>query len=267
MVKLHTMVDTVAWNEENGSLAAIADGHFVVWYYPECVFVDRDLLPSTTLRQPTPDVGRSSELLDFRGTRATVRRSDGAVVTYAASPYHAMVERFVGAAAWESALRLCRYVKSHQLWACLAAMAVAGKELHTAEVAYAAIEAAEKLMFMAHVKELPTPEAREAELLLFRRKRAEAVQVLVQGGWIYRAIKMCIRCFAWEAAYDVARAHATHLDTVLYHRQKYLQETGREETLPKLQALVGSIQVDEEAIKQRVAKEKERELARGGAGA
>jgi len=178
-----------------------------------------------------------------------------------------MVERFVGAAAWESALRLCRYVKSHQLWACLAAMAVAGKELHTAEVAYAAIEAAEKLMFMAHVKELPTPEAREAELLLFRRKRAEAVQVLVQGGWIYRAIKMCIRCFAWEAAYDVARAHATHLDTVLYHRQKYLQETGREETLPKLQALVGSIQVDEEAIKQRVAKEKERELARGGAGA
>jgi len=36
MVKLHTMVDTVAWNEENGSLAAIADGHFVVWYYPEC---------------------------------------------------------------------------------------------------------------------------------------------------------------------------------------------------------------------------------------
>ena len=153
-----------------------------------CVFVDRDLLPSTTLRQPTPDVGRSSELLDFRGiaprhqtrivysleaglvldyaafwhhnppsaqpfqinrrrryitrvltalpsdhagTRATVRRSDGAVVTYAASPYHAMVERFVGAAAWESALRLCRYVKSHQLWACLAAMAVAGKELHT----------------------------------------------------------------------------------------------------------------------------------------
>jgi len=44
------------------------------------------------------------------------------------------------------------------------------------------------------------------------------VQVLVQGGWIYRAIKMCIRCFAWEQAYDIARTHATHLDTVLYHR-------------------------------------------------
>ena len=35
----------------------------------------------------------------------------------------------------------------------------------------------DKLLFMSHVKELPTAEAREAELLLFRRKRNEAVQV------------------------------------------------------------------------------------------
>jgi intraflagellar transport protein 80 len=38
------------------------------------------------------------------------------------------------------------------LWACLAAMAVSGKELHTAEVAYAAIDAVDKLLFMSHVK-------------------------------------------------------------------------------------------------------------------
>ena len=90
---------------------------------------------------------------------------------------------------WEPALRLCRYVKSEMLWACLAAMAVAGKELHTAEVAYAAIEHVDKLLYMCHIKELPTVEAREAELLLFRRRQAEAVAVLVQGGWVYRAIK------------------------------------------------------------------------------
>ena len=90
---------------------------------------------------------------------------------------------------WEPALRLCRYVKSEMLWACLAAMAVAGKELHTAEVAYAAISHVDKLLYMCHIKELPTVEAREAELLLFRRRQAEAVAVLVQGGWVYRAIK------------------------------------------------------------------------------
>eukprot|EP00967_Tisochrysis_lutea_P107850 scaffold166732_cov27-Tisochrysis_lutea.AAC.3 len=38
------------------------------------------------------------------------------------------------------------------LWAILAAMAVSGKELHTAEVAYAAIDAVDKLLFMSHVK-------------------------------------------------------------------------------------------------------------------
>lgn len=59
-------------------------------------------------------------------------------------------------------------------------MAVAGKELHTAEVAYAAIEQVDKLLYMCHIKELPTIEAREADLLLFRRRMPEAIQVLVQ---------------------------------------------------------------------------------------
>eukprot|EP00967_Tisochrysis_lutea_P107849 scaffold166732_cov27-Tisochrysis_lutea.AAC.2 len=100
------------WSSDNGSLAAIADGSLVIWYYPEAVFVDRDVLPATISRQPCSDVGKSSEILDFVGTRATIRRSDGAIVTYAGSPYPAMVERFANAKEWESALRLCRYVKS-----------------------------------------------------------------------------------------------------------------------------------------------------------
>lgn len=37
-------------------------------------------------------------------------------------------------------LRLCRFVKDEQLWAQLAAMSIAQKELSTAEVAYAAID-------------------------------------------------------------------------------------------------------------------------------
>lgn len=33
-------------------------------------------------------------------------------MTYAGAPYPAMVEKFAAAKEWESALRLCRYVKS-----------------------------------------------------------------------------------------------------------------------------------------------------------
>lgn len=263
--KLQIMVDTVRWCEDNMSLAAVADGHLVVWYYPETVLIDRDLLPLTLMRQPAADLGKTAEILDYRGTRVTVRRSDGAVVFFSVSPYPSILERFCAASDWEPALRLCRYVKSKNLWAVLAAMAVGGKELHTAEVAYAAIEEVDKLLFMCHIKELPTPEAREAELLLFRRRQADAVQVLVQGGWIYRAIKMCIHSFAWDKAYDLARTHAAWLDVVLFHRQKFLRHVNRQETLPKLLQLAEQLGVvNEESMRSKIDAEKQRERERGG---
>ena len=118
-----------------------------------------------------------------------------------------------------------------------------------------------------HIKELPTIEAREAELLLFRRRMPEAVQVLVQGGWIYRAIKMCIRLFQWEKAYDLARQHQQHVDTVLMYRQKYLISRGAEETIPKLATAAQQFGgLDEEAIRAKIDAEKAREAERGGQG-
>ena len=266
LVKLHIMVDTVAWNAESDALAAVADGQLLVWAYPEVVYMDRDLLPATLAKQPA-DWGKTCEIIEFRETRVQVRRSDGAVVCAWVSPYPAMLEQFCGRSEWEPALRLCRYVKRNELWACLAAMAIAGKELHTAEVAYAAIEQVDKLLYMCHIKELPTIEAREAELLLFRRRMPEAIGVLVQGGWIYRAIKMCIRLYQWEKAYDLSRQHQQHVDTVLMYRQKYLISRGAEETIPKLATAAQQFgQLDEEAIRAKIDAEKERERERGGQG-
>lgn len=42
---------------------------------------------------------------------------------------------------------LCRFVKDPVLWACLAGLAVHSKHLDTAEVAYAAIQEADKVVF------------------------------------------------------------------------------------------------------------------------
>ena len=42
-----TMVQSLAWNDETNMLAALTDGKFVVWYYPNAVYVDRDLLAKT----------------------------------------------------------------------------------------------------------------------------------------------------------------------------------------------------------------------------
>ena len=84
------MVDTMRWNDNNNSLAAVADGSCIVWYYPEVVYVDRDLLQSTISKQPVRspfrccvptrtdsssdlmqalDWGKTAEIIEFRDTR------------------------------------------------------------------------------------------------------------------------------------------------------------------------------------------------------
>ena len=76
-----------------------------------------------------------------------------------------------------------------------------------------------------------------------------------------------IRAFAWEKAYDLARKHNTHLDTVLYYRQKHLAQLGNApESIPKLQQLAQQLgAVDEEAVRAKIVAEKEREAERAGA--
>ena len=76
-----------------------------------------------------------------------------------------------------------------------------------------------------------------------------------------------MRLFQWEKAYDLARKHNTHLDVVLYYRQKHLRQLGgAQETIPKLQQLAAQLgAVDEEAVRAKIAAEKEREAERGGA--
>ena len=55
------------------------------------------------------------------------------------SPYPTILQNYVSKTSWDDAVRLCRFVKDAALWASLAAMATAAKELNTAEIAYAAI--------------------------------------------------------------------------------------------------------------------------------
>ena len=54
----------------------------------------------------------------------------------------------------------------------------------------------------------------------------------------------------WEKAYDLARQHQQHVDTVLLYRHKYLVSHGAEETLPKLATAAQQLdQLNEEQIR------------------
>ena len=139
--KLGNMVDHFIWNEESDMIATITDGKFVTWLYPNVVFVDDDITSYAVSTKDGSSFGRDVQFLGFFGTQCNLRKSDGSIVSVRnVSPFPGLLHEQVKRKQWEEAVRLCRYAKSKELWACLAAMAVHGGDLNTAEVAYAAID-------------------------------------------------------------------------------------------------------------------------------
>jgi len=254
------MVDTFMWHSKTDMLAAVMDGKLCVWFYPNVVYIDPDLIPMT---KSVRDVsfGKTPQLVHFSETHVTIRKSDGALVGASVSSFPSLLYEYVQSAEWDAATRLCRFVKDQSLWACLAAMALNGQELGTAEVAFAAIDEVDKLQYVLYIKDIPSPEGRAAELALFRRRPDEAEQILLQAQLYYRAIKLNIRLFNWERALDLAKRYDVHIDTVCAYRQKSLQTFGKEERIKEFLEL-RDLPIDWEAIKGRVNEEKARERSR-----
>ncbi|NXN14848.1 IFT80 protein, partial [Indicator maculatus] len=230
IVKIGTMVQSLAWNDTSNILCGIQDAHFTVWCYPNTVYVDKDLLPKTLYEKDGSEFSKNPQIVHFVGNQITIRRADGALVHLNISPYPAILHDYVSGSKWEDAVRLCRFVKDQTLWACLAAMAVANKEMATAEIAYAAIGEIDKVRYIKFIRDLPSKESRMAHTLLFSGNTQEAETLLLQAGLVYQAIQVNIDLYNWDRALDLAVKHRTHVDTVLAHRQKYLRDFGRTET-------------------------------------
>mmetsp|Transcript_43977 Transcript_43977/g.71548 ORF Transcript_43977/g.71548 Transcript_43977/m.71548 type:complete len:763 (+) Transcript_43977:114-2402(+) len=265
LVKLGTMVDSMVWNDRTESLAALMDGKLFVWYYPNVMYVDRDLLGSIRTSRDASEFGKNPQCVNFFGNRITIRRMDGAIVTTNVSAYPSLLYEVVDRADWDHAIRLCRFVKDPVVWSCLAAMAMNAKELNTAEVAYAAIDEVDKVQYVLHIKEIPTVEGRNAEVSLFMRKPEEAEAILLQAGLIFRAIKLNITLYNWDRALELAVNHKTHVDTVLAYRQKWLKAINREESNKRFSQYASQVAVDWDAISAKIAQEKEKERSRPGA--
>ena len=77
-------------------------------------------------------------------------------------------------------------------------MSTAHKQLSTAEIAYAAIDEVEKVQYINYIKDVPSPEGRNAAMALFCGHVQDAEVILLQSGLIYRAIQMHIDQFNWD---------------------------------------------------------------------
>lgn len=150
----------------------------------------------------------------------------------------------------------------------LAAMATHAKQLETAEVAYAAINEADKVHYIQYIRELPSKEARNAEMAVLTGNYQDAENILLQAGLSFRAILLNIYLHQWEKALDLAIKHKTHVDTVLAYRMKYLNRFDKEENVKKFQQYMNEVDIDWEKIATKIEAEfqKESETNRKTAG-
>ncbi len=126
-------LESFDFNDETDVLVGICDGHIKAWYCPAIAFIDRDLLPLTAVAVESAEVGRSSQIMSYSGSRISVRKVDGSVV-FASTPVDIdLLYEFCRGGKWEEGLRLCRHQHSEPLWATLAGLSLAKKQLDTLE--------------------------------------------------------------------------------------------------------------------------------------
>jgi intraflagellar transport protein 80 len=259
--KLGSMVDTYMWNDSTDMLVALVDDKLLMYLYPSVVFVDKDLLPKTQQTKTCADAGKYAQIVAFHGSNCVIRKANGSDLAMVTTPYPQLLYQHVEKGQWQNAVRLCRYVKSPELWASLAAMAIHARSLETVEVALAAIEEVDKVQFVAHINKIPESDdvLRSAELALFCKRPDEALNTLLQNKRIFRAIKLNIRLHRWNDALDLALKHQTHVDTVLAYRQQHLEQMKHVETNDQFKHWAGQVEVNWESVRKKVDMEKSQE--------
>ena len=78
------MTDSFIWNKKSDILVALSDERIHTWYYPNAVYIDRDLqsLIKTSkvslIFKENSEFGRHAQLINYSDTLVTIRRKDGA---------------------------------------------------------------------------------------------------------------------------------------------------------------------------------------------
>ncbi|KAI9164318.1 hypothetical protein H9P43_008147 [Blastocladiella emersonii ATCC 22665] len=252
-VKLGGMADSMRFCEETPLLASVMDGRLTFWMYPGVVFVDSDLRLAT---RRVKDHVKSARIQWFAGSQCLLRRTDGSgMVVGWTCPFTRPLHELAARKKWDACVTLCRAAKAQDLWAVLAALALNGNELNTAEVAYAAIDDANKVQYMCYVRELKSTELRTAEMHVFKRQFKEAETILLSSGNPYLAIRMWINLHNWDRALDLATRYKDFLPVVAAKRADYLARMAVAERSKRFLQLAQAVQPDREQVQALVLAE------------
>nr|XP_023025824.1 intraflagellar transport protein 80 homolog [Leptinotarsa decemlineata] len=255
-LKLGRKIESFQWNANENIIAAIQDTQLIVWYCPTACY-NVKLLKLCSMQYDSPELGRTPRIHDFVGNSVSVRRADGSLLNIPISPFPTLIHRYVRENKWTDALNLCRTTNDETAWACLAVLATQSNSetIDVAEEAYANINHHEKVFFLQHIKSLSSKAEQKSQLALLGGKTREAESILLHNGMVFQAIYMNITSHNWTRALDMAVKHKTHIDTVLYLRQKYLEGLGKSENNNKFSSLNETVQIDSEKVEQKLALE------------
>jgi intraflagellar transport protein 80 len=124
VIKIATMVDSFQWNDNNDMLTCLADGKMLTWYYPNAIYVDKDLMDKARSIKDATDVGKLPQIIHFTGSMVSVRQLDGSLACLSVPPFAKIMYEHIDNADFDRSIKLCRFVNDKPLWACLAAMSI-----------------------------------------------------------------------------------------------------------------------------------------------
>ncbi len=87
IIKIASMVDAFQWNDNNDMLSALADGKLLCWYYPNAIYVDKDLMEHSKLSKEANDIGKLAQITHFTGNMISIIKLDGSSATLTVPPY------------------------------------------------------------------------------------------------------------------------------------------------------------------------------------
>jgi intraflagellar transport protein 80 len=87
VTKLAAMADSFLWNNKTDIISCISDGRLLTWYYPNAIYVDKDLMDICKNSREASEIGRMSQMICFAGSSVILRRKDGGLITLPISPY------------------------------------------------------------------------------------------------------------------------------------------------------------------------------------
>ena len=249
-IKLVSMVKCFIWNNDSNILATIRENNRLsVWIYPTVAFVDSDLLSIAVVDKDSNDFNDNSpQLISFLSNRLSIRRSDGSLISSSINPFVNLLHSYVSQNHWTEALKLCQFLKDNYdiraLWAALAGMALHGRQLDIAEMAYSAVNKVDKVVYIQKIQKIKDKNARNAEIALICGNIREAESILIQNGFILRAISLNLELFKWERALELALRYDkdnNFVELVLAYRQKYLERVGKNETIQSFRQLFNEV--------------------------